>query len=88
MAASMCGLMDREAAKRLALYAVEIPPSAELLRVLAMYPMFRLTHAKRARHCGWCDYRIKPFELHFVKDGMYVCQSGCMDRAPKRRGKK
>lgn len=32
--------------------------------------------AKQARRCLFCDHRIEPLELHFLKDGSYICQSG------------
>ena len=71
---------DREAQRRVRVYATK-PITAQLLHVLALYPMFRLTHAKKARQCFWCRARIQPGELHFVEDGAYICQSGtCMHR--------
>lgn len=71
--------MGREATRRATVYGSgDVTPG--LLRVLALYPMFRLTHAKRARRCLYCGHRIEPLELHFVHAGAYVCQSGaCMD---------
>jgi hypothetical protein len=76
---SLCKSMDREAERRLAIYG-EMTPSAALLHVFALYPMFRLTHAKKARSCCFCGRRIEPYELHFVKERSYLCQSGtCMD---------
>ena len=80
IASAFLKAQDREATRRLARYG-NLESSAELLRIFALYPMFRLTHANRARHCLYCDHRIEPFELHFVKDGSFVCQSGiCIDR--------
>ncbi len=72
--------VDREAQRRVRVYATE-PITADLVRILALYPMFRLTHAKKARRCFFCRARIEPGALHFVQDGSYICQSGtCMDR--------
>lgn len=78
----MTDAMEREARRRALVYG-EDNASPELERVLRLYPMFRLTHAKRGRRCLYCDHRIAPLELHFVHTGSFVCQSGtCMD-APK-----
>ena len=77
---------EREAQRRSRLYgAGEV--SRKRLRILALYPWLRLTHAKRARVCGECGARIAPGELHFVFHGEFVCQSGtCLDtpRRPSR----
>ena len=71
---------DREAVRRMRVYGCW-NVSADLLRILALYPEFRLTHAKRRRHCIGCGATIEPGTLHFVKDGSYLCQRGdCLDR--------
>jgi hypothetical protein len=74
--------MDREARRRAVVYG-DGDGAPEWQRVLSLYPMFRLTHAKRARRCLHCDHRIAPLELHFVNSGAYICQLGCMDRPTK-----
>lgn len=66
---------DCEAQRRVRVYAAGTV-TGSLLRILAMYPWMRLTHAKRARWCADCHARIEPGELLFVKSGVYVCQSG------------
>lgn len=66
---------DREAVRRMKVYGCW-NVSADLLRILALYPEFRLTHAKKARRCICCGARIAPGALHFVKDGSYLCQRG------------
>ena len=76
--------IERESARRLRVYGRDDVVSPELQRVLAMYPMFRLTHASRPRRCLFCDRRIAPLELHFVSEGSYICQSGtCMPGSDK-----
>lgn len=78
MVRSILSAMDREAKRRIRMYGDSVE-TADALRVLSLYPMFRLTHSKRIRRCTICEHRIQPLELHFVKDGGYVCQSGtCM----------
>jgi hypothetical protein len=72
-------LYEREARRRFLVYGEGDSP--ELERILALYPMFRLTHAKRARRCVYCDSRIAPMELHFVLTGSYICQSGTCTQA-------
>lgn len=75
----IAGKMAREAQRRVLVYAAG-KTSPELLRILALYPMFRLTHANRVRSCFFCGHRIAPLELHFVSEATYICQSGtCMD---------
>lgn len=71
---------DREAVRRMQVYGCW-NVSADLLRILALYPEFRLTHVKKARRCVGCGARIEPGALHFVHDGSYLCQRGtCLDR--------
>lgn len=75
---------DREAARRMRVYGCW-NVTADLLRILALYPEFRLTHAKQARRCIGCGASIAPRTLHFVKDGSYLCQRGtCLDRGAAR----
>lgn len=70
---------DREAVRRMKVYGCW-NVSADLLRILALYPEFRLTHAKKVRSCIGCGANIAPGSLHFVKDGSYLCQRGtCLD---------
>ena len=70
---------DREAVRRMRIYGCW-NVSADLLRILALYPEFRLTHVKKARRCIGCAATIEPGALHFVKDGSYLCQRGtCLD---------
>lgn len=72
---------DREARRRVCVYAAG-KVTASLLRILALYPWMRLTHAKRARRCVECGALIQPGELHFVFQGSYMCQSGmCVNRS-------
>lgn len=71
---------DREAERRTKIYGCW-NVTADLLRILALYPELRLTHAKKARRCVGCGAHIAPSELHLVKDGSYLCQRGtCLDR--------
>ena len=70
---------DREAVRRMKVYGCW-NASAELLRILALYPEFRLTHAEKARRCVGCGASIAPRALHFVHAGSYLCQRGmCLD---------
>lgn len=72
---------NREAQRRVQIYGAG-DVTSELLRILGLYPMFRLSHAKKARRCLYCNHRIAPLELHFVHCGSYIRQSGtCMDTA-------
>ena len=66
---------DCEAQRRVRVYAA-VTVTGSLLRILARYPWMRLTHARRVRWCAERRARIEPGELHFVKSGVYVCQSG------------
>jgi hypothetical protein len=75
-------VMDRERQRRDVVYGVE-EASPDLQRILGLYPMFRLTHVQRARRCCFCGHRIAPLELHFVRSGSYVCQSGTCMEPPK-----
>jgi hypothetical protein len=77
-----CASMDRELRRRVLVYGASVTVDGweQWARVIGLYPMFRLTHARRGRRCLHCDHRIAPLELHFVKDGSYVCQSGCMEK--------
>jgi hypothetical protein len=70
-----CNAMQREAQRRASVYVGD-DVTPELLRIVRMYPTFRLTHARRARRCLFCGHRIAPLELHFVHSGSYICQSG------------
>jgi hypothetical protein len=47
-------------------------------RLLDLLPLFRMTHTRRARKCFECGARIESYEIHFVKDGSYLCQRDCM----------
>jgi hypothetical protein len=72
---------EREAMRRRVVYGADAP--AEIERLIGLYPMFRLTHAKRSRRCLYCNRKIEPLELHHVHDGSHVCQSGtCMGASP------
>lgn len=66
---------DREAVRRMKVYGCW-NVTADLLRILALYPEFRLTHAKKARRCIGCGAAIQPGALHFVHAGSYLCQRG------------
>ena len=71
---------DRKAVRRVKVYG-RWNVTADLLRILALYPEFRLTHSKKARRCVGCEARIAPSELHFVHRGSYPCQRGtCLDK--------
>ena len=75
---------DREAVRRMKIYGCW-NVTADLLRILALYPEFRLTHAKKARRCIGCGASIAPGALHFVTDGSYLCQRGtCLDELMPR----
>lgn len=73
---------DREAVRRMKVYGCW-NVTADLLRILARYPEFRLTHAQKARRCVGCGADIAPGALHFVHGGSYLCQRGtCLDGQP------
>ena len=75
---------ERERTRRVLVYGGDDVVTPGLRRILGLYPMFKLTHAKRARRCLFCTRHIAPLELHFVYGSSYVCQSGtCMDTAAK-----
>lgn len=71
---------DREAVRRMKVYGCW-NVSADLLRILALYPELRLTHSKKSRQCVGCGTDIAPGELHFVKDSSCLCHRGtCLER--------
>lgn len=71
---------DREAVRRMKVYGCW-NVTADLLRILALYPEFRLPHSKKVRRCVGCGARIAPGALHFVSKGAYLCQRGtCRER--------
>ena len=66
---------DREAVRQMKVYGCW-NVTADLLRILALYPEFRLTHAKKARRCVGSGASIPPGALHFVHAGSYLCVAG------------
>lgn len=71
IAAALLPKMEAEAERRASIYAAEIAAAPQLADAL---PLFKLTHTARNRRCNSCARRIPGGELHFVADGLRVCQ--------------
>lgn len=76
IAAVLIPRVEAEQNRRLAIYSAELALAPHLGELL---PLFRLTHTARAQRCDGCGRRIPANELHFVSEGLRVCQDDtCM----------
>jgi hypothetical protein len=71
-----------ERARRERVYSAEL---SKALHLLDSNPMARLTHTRRAHRCVQCERRIHALELHYVFDGLRLCQDTTCSRGRPTR---